>query len=252
MSVENTTTIAGLVTTNPVIRDPVHEGTNHFWLIKRVLKSIFPGRAGGGFARPIVANEDDLNTLQGLYDHGILIGKPLKDRLQDNYTAILNLEATCTALLNRIFPVGSIYTTVLNLDPKIILNLPASVWTPFGQGRVIVNVDPSTTTFGAVKRTGGFRDAQLPEHTHIATVVMPLSGGHKHTYTYPLANQVFGGGTNWGSNQKADYQTGPSGVGLNEGDHTHSIGVSNSTVGVPPLDRNLPPFITAYMWERLQ
>lgn len=65
MSVESTTNIAGLVATNPAITDPVYDGPNHFWLIKSVLKNIFPGAGGQGFVTPILALETDLNRLTG-------------------------------------------------------------------------------------------------------------------------------------------------------------------------------------------
>jgi hypothetical protein len=65
MSVETTTNIAGLVTTNPAVTDPVYDGPNHFWLIKSVLKNIFPGAGGVGFVTPIIATEAELNYLDG-------------------------------------------------------------------------------------------------------------------------------------------------------------------------------------------
>ena len=65
MSVESSTTIAGLVTTNPAVTDPVYDGPNHFWLIKSVLKNIFPGAGGVGFATPILATEAELNYVHG-------------------------------------------------------------------------------------------------------------------------------------------------------------------------------------------
>lgn len=65
MSVEVTNTIEGLVNTNPEMIDPVYNGPKHFWLIKTVLKHIFPGSSGNGFATPILATEAELNYMQG-------------------------------------------------------------------------------------------------------------------------------------------------------------------------------------------
>lgn len=65
MGLEVSTNIAGLVTTNPAMTDPVYDGPRHFWLIKSVLKNIFPGSGGQGFAIPIVSTEAELNYLQG-------------------------------------------------------------------------------------------------------------------------------------------------------------------------------------------
>jgi PKD repeat protein len=66
MGLEVTTNIAGLVDTNPATTDPVYDGPRHFWLIKSVLKNIFPGVGGQGFAIPITATEAELNYLGGV------------------------------------------------------------------------------------------------------------------------------------------------------------------------------------------
>lgn len=65
MGLEVSSNIAGLVTTNPAMTDPVYDGPRHFWLIKSVLKNIFPGVGGQGFAIPITATEAELNYLTG-------------------------------------------------------------------------------------------------------------------------------------------------------------------------------------------
>lgn len=66
MGLEVSTNIAGLVTTNPAMTDPVYDGPRHFWLIKSVLKNIFPGAGGQGFAIPITATEVEINYLAGV------------------------------------------------------------------------------------------------------------------------------------------------------------------------------------------
>lgn len=66
MAVESTNTIEGLVSTNPLIQDPVHNGPDHLWLIKNVLKKTFPGKNLNGFSKPITATEDEINALSGL------------------------------------------------------------------------------------------------------------------------------------------------------------------------------------------
>lgn len=66
MSLESGNTIQDLVTTNPQMIDPVYAGANHFWLVKTVLKHIFPGAGGNGFSTPITATETELNRLTGV------------------------------------------------------------------------------------------------------------------------------------------------------------------------------------------
>jgi len=66
MGLESTTTIAGLVVTNPVASDPVGQADDHLRLLKNVLKTIFPGAGGVGFATPITATETELNYVAGV------------------------------------------------------------------------------------------------------------------------------------------------------------------------------------------
>jgi hypothetical protein len=66
MGLESTTTIAGLVVTNPVASDPVGQADDHLRLLKNVLKTIFPGAGGVGFATPITATETELNYVDGV------------------------------------------------------------------------------------------------------------------------------------------------------------------------------------------
>lgn len=63
MGLETTTTIAGLVDTNPLDADMISSGDDHLRLIKAVLKATFPGVGGSGYALPITVFEAQLNRL---------------------------------------------------------------------------------------------------------------------------------------------------------------------------------------------
>jgi hypothetical protein len=66
MALESTTNIAGLISTNPTISDPISQGDDHIILIKSVLKTTFPGVGGSGFAIPLTATEAELNFVHGV------------------------------------------------------------------------------------------------------------------------------------------------------------------------------------------
>lgn len=66
MGLEVTTTIAGLVATNPIASDAVGQADDHLRLIKNVLKTIFPGSGGSGFSTPLTATEAELNYVHGV------------------------------------------------------------------------------------------------------------------------------------------------------------------------------------------
>lgn len=63
MGLEVTENIAGLDESWPLSGDVVQEGDNHIQLLKDVLKKIFPGVGGVGFATPITATEAEINDI---------------------------------------------------------------------------------------------------------------------------------------------------------------------------------------------
>lgn len=69
MGLETTTTIAGLVDTNPLDADMISSGDDHLRLIKAVLKATFPGIGGVGYSVPITVFEAQLNKLMPVVDN---------------------------------------------------------------------------------------------------------------------------------------------------------------------------------------
>ena len=96
MSLETGTTIQSLVSTNPVLTDPVGQGDDHVRLIKAVLKASFPGAAGQGFAIPLTATEAQLNFVTGATSN-------LQTQIttnKNNITTNTNAIATHTGQIN--------------------------------------------------------------------------------------------------------------------------------------------------------
>jgi hypothetical protein len=58
--------LADLDATWPLFTDPRKEGDDHLRYIKKALKNTFPGALGNGFSAPILADETELNFLQGV------------------------------------------------------------------------------------------------------------------------------------------------------------------------------------------
>jgi hypothetical protein len=66
------------------------------------------------------------------------------------------------------YPVGSIYTSVINTSPSTYFG---GTWSVFASGRTLVGVDTGQTEFDTVQETGGAKthtltEAQIPSHTH--------------------------------------------------------------------------------------
>ena len=177
MSIENTSTIAGLVATNPTQQDPVYQGPNHFWTIKSVLKNIFPGAGGQGFSKPITATEDELNRVAG-------VTAPLQaqiNALQAQIDALENSgggDGGGGTPIPEQWPIGSIFHCTLATSPATLLGF--GTWSRFGQGRMLVSQSTSDSDFALAGATGGSKTPVLPAHTHTATTTS-ANTGHSHT-----------------------------------------------------------------------
>lgn len=137
--------------------------------------------------------------------------------------------------LYNVWPIGSIYISVVNTNPSEYFG---GTWEVFGTGRCLVGVDTSQTEFNTVMKTGG-------EKTHKLTVnEMP---SHNHQYEDITGNRSLNG------------QFGRSGYYESEA----YMGVTNSVIAYADADfrmtyvggsqphNNLQPYITVYMWKRI-
>lgn len=127
-------------------------------------------------------------------------------------------------IIDAIYPVGSIYMSVNNVNPSELLG---GTWVAWGEGRVPVGVNKTDSDFNAVEKTGG-------EKVHVLTQSeLPPTLNFK---TDSIGFQVYGEGTNQGEE-----------VGTAFGTNT-SLTLLNSGGG--QAHNNLQPYITCYMWKR--
>lgn len=151
------------------------------------------------------------------------------------------------ALLELIYPVGSIYMTVdKDRDPAAFLG---GTWERWGQGCVPVGVsaDANDSDFGKVEQQGGERKHQL------ITSEMP---NHKHPYQ--ISDRGYGGTIGFSTNQGSLENVAASGSNLSV--IQPQLGVSENETALGQLHigytggnqphNNLQPYITCYMWKR--
>lgn len=118
--------------------------------------------------------------------------------------------------LYNVWPVGSIYISVINVNPSEYFG---GTWEAFGTGRCLVGVDTSQTEFNSVEKTGGSKYLQK----------------HSHTYTRPS----YAGQNLWGlPSYQYTWDT-----FQDKTEQTSEVGTGNSG--------NLQPYITVYMWKRI-
>lgn len=157
-----------------------------------------------------------------------------------NNTTRLATTAFVQAALQAIYPIGTIYTSVVSTNPNTLFGF--GTWVAFATGRTLIGIDSGDTSFDTVEETGGSKDAVLVSHTHtaISSVTDP---GHTHNImtnagsgsTYPY------GLTAGASAPSLSTQTSQTGISVNT--------TINST-GSSGTNANLPPYIVVYMWKR--
>ena len=133
---------------------------------------------------------------------------------------------TENSLLNKVYPVGSIYISLNNTNPGTFIG---GTWEAFGAGRTLVSVDSNDSDFNASNKTGGSKTVtltvdQMPSHTHSWNGYRSLDHDAGDAARQAISAQRF------------------------NNDPTQS-GTINSTGG-GKAHNNLQPYITVYMFRR--
>lgn len=124
-----------------------------------------------------------------------------------------------TALVDLLYPVGSIHMSVNSANPSTYFG---GTWKSWGAGRVPVGVNTSDSSFSTVEKTGGAK-------THTLTIDEMPAHTHKYTHISPF---------------------GPSSPANNSTSSTPYDGSQTGSAGGSQPHNNLQPYITCYMWKR--
>lgn len=149
-----------------------------------------------------------------------------------------------SALLDMVYPVGSIYMSVNNVSPQSFLG---GTWVAWGAGRVPVSVANGDSDFGTADKTGGEKThklttGEMPSHIHVAN-----SKAGSARRSAPGSNDgvmfVSNGAIEATQYSQMDTQGTPYGNFL-------SLYVTINKSGGDEPHNNLQPYITCYMWKR--
>ena len=145
--------------------------------------------------------------------------------INENFKALENMIKEVALVM---YPVGSIYMSAASTNPQTLFG---GTWVAWGAGRVPVGVSAADTAFNTVEKTGGAKTHtlttnEIPAHTHNIPIYWSTSAGNNYAVPQGLE-----------SNDPRQYQ-----------------GVSNptSSVGGGQPHNNLQPYITCYMWKRIE
>ncbi len=147
------------------------------------------------------------------------------------------------ALLEMVYPVGSIKLTTVNQNPSTYLG---GTWVAWGAGRVPVGIDASDTNFKTVEKMGGSKLSELPVHSH---------------YLISGSTGAFGVDAYIGGNSQSLAIKDPNGnadngylITISRADSRAKYTNPNYTVRTDSSGKkdasNLQPYITCYMWKR--
>jgi hypothetical protein len=166
-----------------------------------------------------------------------LLGNPTAPTqdISNNSTRVAT-TAFVKAALALLYPVGSIYTSVIGTNPATLFGF--GTWVAFATGKTVIGIDTSDTSFDVVKETGGSKNAIVVSHTHDVT-----DPGHTHTAPLFRSNGSIDGSNKFGAFTDNDAR------GSSTTDAAFT-GISITSTGSSGTNANLPPYIVVYMWER--
>ena len=186
-----------------------------------------------------------------------------------------------TTLALEIYPIGSIYTSVVNVNPNTYFG---GTWSAFASGRTLVGVDTGQTEFDTIEETGGAKthtltSAEMPSHTHTQDSHNHTQNSHNHTqdshnhtqnsHTHRTdiaqpysTNQTqftaVPGGTGAAINATDNLQSGSTTATNQATTATNqattatnqATTATNQNTGGGAAHNNLQPYITVYFWKR--
>jgi hypothetical protein len=246
MALETATYIDGLVATNPAASDAISTADDHLRLIKSTIKATFPN-----INAPVTKTAAEINGLAPL-DSPTFTGTPAAPTASPgtNTTQLATtayVQGERTALLDAVYPIGSIYTNAANAtNPGTLLGF--GTWAAFGSGRVMVGHDASDPLFDTAEETGGSKDAVAVSHTHTFSATTNTTGAHTHGVTMRVEGTAGGGRTlNYDGTNLAGTNT----IAVQSaGNHSHTVSGTTDSTGSSGTNANLQPYITVYMWKR--
>lgn len=139
--------------------------------------------------------------------------------------------------ISDVYPVGSIYTSVVSTNPNTLFGF--GTWVAFATGRSLIGIDTGDTDFDTVEETFGSKthtltSGEMPSHTH-------TQNSHTHTI-YGATFEEAGSGT-------SHRELTSSGFGSSNVDSSAAT-ATNQNTGGGGAHNNVHPVVVVYMWKR--
>ncbi|EAX83856.1 hypothetical protein TVAG_326140 [Trichomonas vaginalis G3] len=193
-----------------------------------------------------LTSDDDITTMRNIRCKDVYVMKDehnIKFTAQDLYDKKADkteLQTLKTEILQTLYPIGSIYTSMNSTRPEVVLGF--GTWTQI--------VDRFLYCANSSKETGGSKTISgenLPAHSHYIDLSTSQAGWHKHRY-WDWSAMTKGKGYDVKDNVKFAincYWSNTEG-GVN---HTHFVTGYTQTTG--QSKEYMPPYMTVYAWYRI-
>lgn len=251
MALETGTYINSLNAANPAATDALSQADEHFRLIKATVKATFPNVDAAVTATPTELNKSTAIVSDGTnatFNTGItaakiktLIGLTDSSAIttatdsEGEVTPVLATGITAdevrtligAATLLAVYPVGSIYTSIVSTSPSTHFG---GTWVSFGQGRVMVGHDDAASPDTDFVAPSGDGSSVLVGGAKTHTLSVGEIPSHTHGFTLENARGTGAEGSEDGASSFSTVNTDATGGG----------GAHN----------NLQPYVVVYMWKR--
>jgi len=215
MGLETGSYLDDLDPTWPLQGDPVNQGSAHIRLIKDILQTTFPGAAAGGFAKAIIATEDEINYLSGVTSN-----------VQDQLNA---LDVRVTANEAAIVSLGDNLSAPATTAMSFYQAAAPTGWTQ------IITADVNNAMLRVVNTAGGgnggsdnpilMTGTDVPAHPHAFTT----DAGGVHNHPMYRGTEDGGGGTLWAAIISQGLNGKAADVLDNSVSHTHTGTTDNNS-----------------------
>ena len=150
-------------------------------------------------------------------------------------------------LVDVLYPVESVYISFDSTDPSEIMG---GRWERVSEGRTLVGVNESDSSFNTVEKAGGSKTINLA-HSHTTkdhTLTIDEIPSHNHTYNVLQVNGTGSAYVTEISETLRSYRPVMS-TNYTGGDGAHNHGETTSSLSTS--ESILSPYITVYMWKRI-
>lgn len=149
-----------------------------------------------------------------------------------------NMRGDFGTIFELIYPIGSIFMSTNSVSPAVLFG---GTWERI-QDRFLL----AAGSVYAEGSTGGSADASVIAHTHSVTGTAASNGAHTHSMKEIWSD---------GSGSKSAYTMSSSRKQTTRstasaGAHTHTVSGTAASTGVAATGKNMPPYLTVYVWKR--